>query len=505
MAAKASRSFKPRVFTDDQLTRIWFCFLLILGVATRAALLSNNAAPNTDSILNLTYFSPDRVPTPRFILLPGYPMLLWVGQQLGLNGILWGRVLASLAGLVFLWPLWRLARRWMSVEMTGMVCLMGLFSPLLWQWSLRVMADTLLLLCFWACLERLVTASLEQNEKAWVEACLWGAGAAMARPEGFLLAPWLLAVGWRLRNRAEIRNPLLMGLVWAVPLIFFWPRLRIILQAYQEGLGIAGPNPIGNLARHLYVYMTQPAYVFTPLLFLLALGGLWRMSWFKSPVGSAWRRILFPVCFLLFLSRLFLVAYQDRYLLIFLPIFLVAAGYELEVLYLDWKKSRGKTPAMVLKNGLLTLGLIYQVLFSMVVIADQTDSFGDIRRSGEYLKSLPPQAVIYSDELPKTEYWAGREIKPLILPFNPRPGDYLLLHSFYTPRLVGFVNQTLLDRFGAEVLYTNNSSVVPLLTDVMTDPSVQNRVAATGFRFQPQNFESVLYRIRRLPASGAAR
>ncbi|HVM32923.1 MAG TPA: glycosyltransferase family 39 protein [bacterium] len=487
-------AYQPRVFTDRQLTWVWFFFLLILGAATRWTLLSNNATENTDGILNLTYFSPDRVPTPRFVLLPGYPALVWAGEKLGFSGILWGRSLASLAGLLFLIPLWRLARRWMSVEMTGMVCLMGLVSPLLWQWSLRVMADTLLLLCFWASVERLCEAMLEQDEKAWVEACLFGAGAALARPEGFLLLPWLLAAGWKLRNRVEVRNPLLAALVWAVPLVFLGPHLSLILQAYGEGLHLG--NPLANLAEHFYAYLTQPVYLFTPLIFFLSLGGLWRMGTVKSPLGRVWRRVPLPLCLLLLLTRLFPTAYQDRYLLIFLPVFLVGAGFELETLFLEWKKKRGNLWAMVLKNGLLTLGLLYQITFSMMAIAYQTDSFGDIRRSAEYLKTLPPNAVIYSDEVPKTRYWSGRDIEPLVLPFKPNPGDYLLLHSFYTPRL-GFVDQTLRDRHGAEILYTNASSVVPLLTDVMADPAVQNRVAATGFRFQTQDFESVLYQIHR--------
>jgi hypothetical protein len=51
-------------------------------------------------------------------------------------------------GLLFLIPLWRYARRWMGVEMSAMVCLMALFSPLLWQWSLKVMPDTTFLFFF---------------------------------------------------------------------------------------------------------------------------------------------------------------------------------------------------------------------------------------------------------------------------------------------------------------------------------------------------------------------
>ncbi|HET9869252.1 MAG TPA: glycosyltransferase family 39 protein [bacterium] len=493
-----ARPFKPRVYTDAQLALTWFWFLAVLGLATRLSLLANNVTENTDGILNLTYFSPDRVPTPRFVLLPGYPFLVWAGQRLGLDGVLWGRGLASLFGLLFLFPLWKLARRWVSVEMAGMVCLMALLSPLVWQWSLRVMADTLLLLCFWACLERLIAAYLDQEEKAWVAACLWGAGAALARPEGFLLLPWIAGLGWHLRGRLAVKNLLLTLLVWSLPFLFLGPHLMTLLQAYQEGLGLGpgGVHPLANAAEHLYAYLTQPAFVFTPILFLTGLAGLWHMALLKSPAGRAWRRLLLPLGALLFLTRLFPTAYQDRYLMLFLPFFLVGSGYEMETLYLEWRKKRGTLPALFLKNGLLAAGLAYQAFFSMVAIAYQTDSFGDLRRSGEFLKTLPAGAVIYSDEVPKTHYWAGREIQPQVLPFRPRPGDYLVLHSFYTPRL-GFVDRTLRDKFGAEVVYANFSSVVPLLTDLMADPAVQNRVAATGFRFQTQTFESVVYRIGR--------
>jgi hypothetical protein len=494
---KKSAPYIPRVLTSRQ----WFWFLLILGLATRLPLLSNSTTENTDGILNLTYFSPDLVDTPRFCILPGYPLMLWVGTHLGLNGILWGRVLAMIASLLFLIPLWRLCRRWMSVEMSGMVSLMALFSPLLWQWSLRVMADTWLLLAFWAGLERLCVAYVDKNERVWVEACLWGALAAFVRPEGFLLAPWILWILFKINKPMIWKGVFFFFLLWAIPIIFLGARFSTIFLAYQEGLGIAGgisemDSPLLNFAQHLYAYMTQPAFVFTPLLFLLALGGLWRMAWFKSPVGQAWRRIIFPVCSLVFLSRLIPTAYQDRYLLLLLPLFLVSAGMELETLFLDWKRRRGEFKAMVLKNSLLTFGLLYQILFSMLVIAYQSDSFGDLQRSAQFLKTLPVNAVIYSDEIPKTQYWAGRPIRPQILPFNPMPGDYLVLHSFYTPRL-GFVDRTLKDRYGAEILHSDSSVIIPILTDLMTDPTLQNRVGATAFRFDPQFFQSVLYQIHR--------
>jgi len=37
--------------------------------------------------------------------------------------------------------------------------------------------------------------------------------------------------------------------------------------------------------------------------------------------------------------------------------------------------------------------------------------------------------------------------------------------------------------------------VVPLLTDVMEDPNLQNRTTATAFRFAPQFFRSQVFLI----------
>src|SRR5579871_3657415 len=121
--------WKPsnRVLTEKQ----WIWFVVVIAFLTRWPLLGSSTAEGTDGILCLTYFAKDFVVTPRFVILPGYPVLLLLGQWLGLQGIVWGRVISCLFGLLFLIPLWRYARRWMGVEMTAMTCLMALFSPLL--------------------------------------------------------------------------------------------------------------------------------------------------------------------------------------------------------------------------------------------------------------------------------------------------------------------------------------------------------------------------------------
>ena len=497
---KKTKPFEPRRLSSAQ----WFWFLAFMGILTRAAMLRTAAAETTDGILCLTYFNLDFVQTPRFMILPGYPALLWLGEHLGLPGWLWGRILSALAGVLFLIPLWKFSRRWVPEEMSGIICAMALFSPLLWQWSLKVMPDTLFLLFFWWCLERLTAADVEKNEKAWWQACLLGAAASMTRVEGFLFFPWLLALGFGVSGMNRWKRFLGSLVIWAGPFYFLSQKLVLLLSAYQEGLGLtegAGKVrfPFVNFVDHFYTYLTQPLYVFTPLVFWFAILGLAKMVRRRDPEGDALKKITLQILVLIFISRLIPAQYQDRHMLPFLPLLLVAAGFHHEIFFESLDKSRGVIKVLFMKNGLLTLCMAWLALYSVAVLISQTDSFGDIKRSSEFLKTLPPDAVIYSDEVPKTQYWSGRKIK--LMPylaentaFTPRPGDYVALHSFYVPR-IGQADEHLVRGYGAELLKEESSMIVPLLTDVMEDPDFQNRTTATAFRFAPQFFRSQVYRI----------
>lgn len=75
---------------------------------------------------------------------------------------------------------------------------------------------------------------------------------------------------------------------------------------------------------------------------------------------------------------------------------------------------------------------------------------------------------------------------------EPRPGDYVACHSLY----YGDVLESELNkRFAMEAVYQTSSLVVPFLSDYMEDQSLQNR--ATAFRFRPQLFGSLVYRIEK--------
>ncbi|HJT23042.1 MAG TPA: glycosyltransferase family 39 protein [bacterium] len=499
-----SRPYKPHQLNPNQ----WFWFLAFMGLLTRLPFLKIFSAETTDGVYCLTYFSPDFVQTqtPRFIILPGYPALLWMGQHLGLPGWLWGRLVSSAAGLLFLVPLWKLARRWVPVEMSGVICLMALFSPLLWEWSLRVMPDTLFLMAFWWCLERLTTVYIDKSPAAWWQACLTGALAALTRPEGFLLLPWLLVSGVSLSREGVWKKLTGLAVVWAAPLYFISSKFLTLLYAYQEGMGLTDGAervhfPFVNFIDHLYAYLSQPLYVFTPLVFWFAVLGMAKMARRGGGDGEAFRKILVQVYILIFISRLIPATYQDRHMLVFLPLLVLAAGYQLESFFDSLKQHQGTMRLVLWKNGLLTLCMAWMALFSATVLISENDSFGDIKRSSEFLETLSPDAVIYSDELPKTEFWSGRKVA--LMPylyqntqFNPKPGDIVVLHSFYIPR-INEVDRHLVETHDAKTLREESSMVVPLLTDVMEDPNLQNRTASTAFRFKPQFFVSRVYQIRK--------
>jgi hypothetical protein len=494
------KPFKPRQLTEVQ----WFWFLAFMGLLVRIPMLKLASAETTDGVLSLTYFSPDLAQTPRFIILPGYPAFLWLGMKLGFPGWLWGRILSALAGLLFLIPLWKFSRRWVPMEMAGIICYMALFSPLLWQWSLKVMPDTLFLTAFWWCLERLTVVYVKKNEGAWWGACLAGAVASLTRPEGILLLPWIMVLGTGLSKRDLLKRAAGLVLIWAAPVYFLSQKLLLLLGAYREGMGLTeGPGrimfPFMNFIDHFYAYLSQPLYVFTPLIFWFAVLGLAKMVRRPGPEGEAFKKVTLQIYALMFLSRLIPATYQDRHMMPFLPLLLLAAGFHLETFFESLDKSSGAVRVLFMKNGLLTLCLAWLALFSAAILTSQNDSFGDIKRSSEFLKTLPADALIYSDEVPKTQYWSGRKVilMPYLAentPFKPGPGDYVVLHSFYIPRLNN-VDQHLVQAFGAEAIHEDQSMVVPLLTDVMEDPSLQNRTAAAAFRFVPQFFRSRVYHI----------
>jgi hypothetical protein len=79
-------------------------------------------------------------------------------------------------------------------------------------------------------------------------------------------------------------------------------------------------------------------------------------------------------------------------------------------------------------------------------------------------------------------------------PFIPAKNEYVVLHSFYTQR-INAVGENMIGRFGAVLIHSDNSVVVPVLTDLMQDFRLQNRTQAGAYRFEQQYFTSMVFRV----------
>jgi hypothetical protein len=189
--------------------------------------------------------------------------------------------------------------------------------------------------------------------------------------------------------------------------------------------------------------------------------------------------------------------YQDRHLLLFLPAVCALAGLKLQKMEDAWRLRCSENGLLMRRNGLAALMLGFLAVFSTAVLVLQKDAFGDVSRNAQYLKTLPSNAVVYSDEQIKTEYVSKRPIRVWNSEIrNLNPGDFLVFHTFNTPRL-WWLEQTLTRHFEMELVHQDISYVVPLLTDLMMDPRLQNREQAVTRRFETQYFETKIYRIVR--------
>jgi hypothetical protein len=470
--------------------------LCVVGLLTRFPFLHWFTSELTDGVLCLTYFQSHIYEIPRFVIFPGYPALVSMGAGLGLPAETWGRTLSVLFGLWAMVPIWRLARRWASVEISFLVCLAYLLSPLVWMWSLRAMPETFFLFLFWYAVERAVSIEESPDLKKVSILSVCALSAFLVRPEGTLLVLFAVLILWRTR-KYRVGGFILLLFTTALG---FLPSMRFLFShmmgAFEEGT-VGVETPYVHMMGNLWVYLTQPAWVFSPILFFLAVGGVFSSLGGTDAADRFWRRRLSALLGIILLLKMVPTNYQDRHLLLFLPAVCVLAGLKLQKMEDAWRLRCSENGLLMRRNGLAALMLGFLAVFSTAVLVLQKDAFGDVSRNAQYLKTLPSNAVVYSDEQIKTEYVSKRPIHVWSSETrNLNPGDFLVFHTFNTPRL-WWLEQTLTRHFEMELVHQDTSYVVPLLTDLMMDPQFQNRAQATARRFETQYFETKIYRIVR--------
>jgi hypothetical protein len=482
---------------------------------------------------------------------PLYAWACWaLGPLVGGDLELAGKIVSTLSGSAAVVPLMWLAGEFGGAangrEKRRLWMLAGalyLASPIAWRWSLRVMSDSLFSLLFWSALAFLAAAWTRHREAGgglgrwFVLANLFGVLSALTRHQGIFMAPLVAVVAGRELWRVVRPNGRAVGegaggpsgltrragaAEWlALASLAFWLAwpLTQLGQAtahagqvgFRAGLGAGGAEADfaakASVALVALLNMTESflflaPYFFVPPIFLFALiGAIRRPAWRDGGKGLALAS--------LFLAALFLGAqgvfqsFLSRYLLPLLPIVLIYAARGLAFAEDQWPKRAA--------SAALLATLAWGALFGLASLVAQREAFGDLKRGATYLREFGAKApAIYANETYKAEsgmgaikaaWWSGREVASLVDLLEsgqaPAPGSLILVSSSYGgPEAYAAIQREMRERFGAELVFETEASLLPLLPDIMTSPQQGHQSPiAWVYRYQRQSFRTAVLRV----------
>jgi hypothetical protein len=466
--------------------------------------------------------------------MPLYTMLSLGAGALGLDPVMAGRVVSLGANTLTLIPIFLVAE-WLTGSRSAARWSVGLYliSPVPARWALRVMTDSLFSLWWWCAIACLLAATprlLRADEtrgpcpyRMMALAFLFGALAALTRHAGWvLLPPTLLAFAVLLRRDPlhALRSGLTLVL-WALPLIwlavvggfaghsvhveqrFTWLASVIMLEAYA---------------------LDWPLILGWPIA-LFAVWGLFR------PIGhgSRWWTFIsmFALCALGILALQCLIgSYLFRYLLPLVGFGVILAGGA-------FARQVERRPRSLVPLALLMFGWLGIITGSSLI--QQRAAWADFRLGAEAMGALSEESTLCftnesygawpAGDTTKASWWSGRQVQPLALFRDGQgslhqstdfaAGSLILLSSAYGGtaveglfrELMGDANPIALNlieretgqhiswNYDIEVLGQWQSSLVPLLPDLMNGPFHQNPLAIR-LRRSEQTFTTILLRVR---------
>ena len=521
--------------------------LLAVNLIWRAVWLPVSRGAYTDGILQIDLFSHGPTYWP-----PLYGLLAHLCAAIpGLSLESAARAISLLAGTLAVVPIEAIARLLFGRRAGLMAALVYTFSPLALRWSLQVMTDA----PFMALWTSSLAATLLAAEALWpgifkqagpagdgasvsshVEpesapenasnpaagmrwlavASLCAALAAMTRYQGFFLFPVLGVVivrSWTsvakggsassaqggLRRSGRMLWPLLpmvAVLVWFLSMQT-GPIVRHLTQIGER----TSPGSMGTTLLSYWYFFEQfvldSPYFFTYGFFGFFLYGVFRTR-FDSPGirRCAWAAIFLTLAVLV--SQSIFQAFQSRYLLPLLPLLCAWAGHGLA-------ECRSRLTGRPIVFWTIALpAFLYGVVFSSMVAYFQGNPFIDLKEAAVYVRDeVPEEAGIFTTESfneiagPKLAFWSGgREIKS-IESGPPRPGDYVVLSSFYG----GWENYQMLkaemiERYPARLIQSFERSAYPLLPDLMEEPQLSHAHPLWWYlRYRRQRFETVILEV----------
>ena len=465
--------------------------LVVFNLVLKLILLPLNQAEYTDGILQLTLFkTPNRLYPPLFTLLS-----LVLKPILG-DAETAGRLVSAVSSTLLVIPVFLLCRWIFNKRSAFFAGLIYTVSPVALRWSGHAMTDALFSLLFFASVLFWIRAWQDKKSRPLIWCTVFAILATLTRYQGILLFPPVaFLVGVRFYKRKSLAwKEIGIQLLWALPVLWaIWYGFRHPGQ-FMERAGASPWSTFVNMVNLFESFLCYSPYFLTwPVCFVL-LYGLFHLGL------KDFKRLVLLCLFLYLLVALLVLqsafsSFQSRYLLPLLPFVCLFAGWGLSRLHEQWRNGVGF-------KILFVVTILYPLLFGLGSLFLQRETFSDLKEAALYVKKLPKETMVYSNETykdigpVKMRYWSGREILHYSGEMELPSGAVLCLSSSYGG-LQGFtqVRQWLEKEYGPERLAYFEASVVPLLPEVMQEPfSHQNPLALT-FRYTPQYFRTEVYRI----------
>ncbi len=461
-----------------------FYLICALFLASRLLLLNYNQAEFTDgyAFINWSFsLSADGFYHVSSKHLPVYPLLIRLPAWF-LDPIVSGRLISTFAGFFCLFPLYSLCLEVYGRREALLASILFTISAQILFLTTRVLSEPLFLAFSLATILHAFRLFSDSDTDSLLWLILFSGLATLTRPEALVFAPLCIFGIYRAVHLRRTR-PLVLSIA---PLLLWFLGAWMIYQggsSYGNDMlrSVHSLSP-GRLLRNSWTYVwVYPYLVFCPL-FLFAVYNQFRGFTSKRRV---WLLLVTYVhCGFLALFSVHW-AWTTRFLTFPMTLLFVevAAGIE---------RFADRAPKF-LSKVLIAASITGSVLFAMVALYYQRDTFGDIRRTGEYIRSNLPGSRVFSNDQFKESYYTGSKVFRYVPHRVYRSDDIIVLHSFYSHDLDEQV-QLLAAGYRIQELFRTDSVVVPLLANtIITQGS--NTPAVASRLFQAQEFTSIVLRI----------
>ena len=457
-----------------------FLFTLIL----RLLFLNWNSAEYTDGIQDICMYHVIADFHP-----PLYSFLIQIFNLFIPNPETGAKLVSILSGTLALFPIYFLAKRVYNERVGYYAILLYSVTPLALRWNIRVMSYSLFSLLFLVSLLYFIKFYDKRRRIDLILFTFLSGLAALTRYQGLVFLLFLFGAYFLYIKEKGIKSALSTLHGWGSWFILlFWISRHGFAQAGAYGTRLGMEGSIFKALIMLETYLISFPYILTYPVFILACYGL-----YKSNRGGEKERLFNKLFYLLLtiwlIAHSLFLDFETRYFLEIIPLFLILAALGIDSLDKKKVKLEGRRKRY---KFVLVICIMVSFLFSICVLGFQKDMFGDIKRSALYLKENLAGERIFSDEYFKTAFWSGARIEKYEQE-KIKPGSYLVLHSFYTDlkQELAFLDA----RYKIKSVYTTNSSIRPLLPDIMSSPDFTHHSGWMIFKYHRQNFKSIIIRV----------